>query len=382
MTDTLPSVGLTDPLEDGDRALLRIVHHGSGSGSENWPVWQWVRLKAAQRDWDADIVVGRLPQWLLHYRPVTGLSLGGIPQDGDRVGLTVHGLAQVDDQVLLPAFLGALAVAAERAAAHVTTPQVVTPLQVSGEVLTAQMQRRTGSGVMPARLRALLEAEPATWLGHSDADGQWLWDLTRPRLGLFVGVTTAEDYLQRLDTHLVGLPETPPPGPPPEPLALLDALDHLGAEWRIRTGSRLVRVRRTVDAGVLVQAVGSAAELERACSAFADILASLDPQCTDPKVSGTLNQLGHRLRELLADPERQSVARLAVESLRHAVNIRAGQQHSGTDGYRRAQAGRRALGLPQVSTDWQADWDTIRRALIDALRRLRQQVAIDDDPTA
>lgn len=244
-------------------------------------------------------------------------------------------------------------------------------------MLTAQMQRRTGSGVMPAQLRVLLQAEPATWLGHSDADGQWLWDLTRPRLGLFVGVTTAEDYLQRLDTHLVGLPETPPPpGPPPEPLALLDALDHLDAEWRIRTGFRLVQVRRTMDAGVLVQAVGSAAELERACSAFADILASLDPQCTDPKVSGTLNQLGHRLRELLADPERQSAACLAVESLPHAVNIRAGQQHSGTDGYRRAQAGRRALGLPQVSNDWQADWDTIRRALIDALRRLRQQVAL------
>jgi len=113
-------VGLTDPLEDGDRALLRIVHHGSGSG--NWPVWQWVRLQAAQCGLDADIMVARLPQWLLHYRPVTGLSWGGIPQDGDRVGLTVHGLAQVDDQVLLPAFLGALSIVAEQAAAHVTTP--------------------------------------------------------------------------------------------------------------------------------------------------------------------------------------------------------------------------------------------------------------------
>jgi len=372
---------LTDPLDDDSRALLGIVHHGSGSGSGDWPVWQWVRLQAAQHGLDADGLVTRLPQWLLHYRPVTGLSLGGIPQDGDRLGLTVHGLTQVDDQLLLPAFLGGLAVAAEWAAHHVTTPQVVTPLEVNGEVLTARMQQRGGSRVMPERLRALLEAEPATWAGHSTREGQWFWDLTGPRLAPFAGVTTAEDYLQRLDTHLVGIPAAPPaPGLPPEPLALLDALDHLSAEWRIRTGDRLVEIRRTVNAGVLTQPVDSAAELERACSAFADLLAGLDPRCTDPAVKGTLNQLDHRLGELLTDPERRAEARAAVQTLRHAVNIRAGQQHSGTDGRQRAQAARRAMGLPPVSIDWQGDWDVIRRVLVDALRTLRQHIAASDEP--
>lgn len=372
---------LTDPLDDDSCALLQLVYHGSGSGSGEWPVWQWVRLRAAQRGLDADVLVTRLPQWLLHYRPVTGPSLGGIPQDGDHVGLTVHGLTQVDDQLLLPAFLGGLAVAAERAAEHVTTPQVVIPLEVNGEALTAQVQQRGSSRVTPERLRVLLEAEPATWAGHSGWGNQWVWDLTKPRLAPFAGVTTAEDYLQRFDTHLVGIPGTPPaPGPPPEPLALLDALDHLNAEWRIRTDHRLFQVRRTVDAGVLSQPVGSAAELERACSAFADLLAGLDPRCTNLAITGTLNKLNHRLGELLTDPERRAEARSAVQTLRHAVNIRAGQQHSGTDGYRRAQAARRAFGLPPVSIHWQGDWDVIRHVLVDALRTLRQHIAASDEP--
>lgn len=372
---------LTDPLDGSSRELLRIVHHGSGSGSGDWPVWQWVRLQAARRGLDADVVASRLPQWQLHYRPVTGLPLGGVPADGDRVGLTVHGLSQVEDQLLLPAFLGALAVAAEAAASHVTTPQAVTLLEVSGEVLTARMQQRAGSGVMPAQLRAVLQSEPATWIGHGDRDGQWLWDLTRPRLEPFAGITTVGDYLQRLETHLVGVPPAPPPpGPPPEPLALLDALDHLDAEWKIRTGDRLVRIRRAADAGVLGQPVGSAPDLERACSAFADILAGLEPHCSDPAVTGSLAQLDHRLGELLTDRGRKSAGRAAVATLRQVVRIRVGQQHSGTDSYMRAQAARRALGLPPVSSDWQADWDGIRRAALDALRRLRQQITGPDEP--
>lgn len=297
-----------------------------------------MRITAARAELDADVLIARLPQWGLHYRPVTGLLPGQVPQDDATVGLSVHGLSQVGDQVLLPAFLGALAVAVERAAGQAISPHTVTPLEPNGEELTTRMQERTGSRVMPARLRQLLEAEPASWLGHgNDRDGQWLWDLTRPRFAPFIGVQTVEDYLARLDANLVGLPAVPlPAAPPPDPLALLDQLDHLDAEWRIRTDQRLVYGRRTASVGTLVLPVGSAAELEAACSALADVLASLDPQCTDPSVKGSLAQLDHRLGELLADPERRAAGREAVATLRHVVDIRVGQQHSGTKSYTRA----------------------------------------------
>lgn len=66
--------------------------------------------------------------------------------------------------------------------------------------------------------------------------------------------------------------------------------------------------------------------------------------------------------------------------LRHVNALRVGQQHSGTDAYRRQQHARCALGLAPTSGDWTADWELLRHAVVDALRTVRQELVANAEP--
>lgn len=227
-----------DRLDDASLQLLRLIHDGSGGGTGDWPVWQWVAGQAAQRGMDAEAVLYGLPEWQLSYGPVRWRARGVALRPEDRLALTAHGLAQVDDAVLLPTFLAALAVASEATASHLTTPQEVRPLILRGAELLSKVRAGAGYRGDERSLHALLAGEPATWSGHTEPgpDRSWFWDLTRVGLQRFAEVRTAEQYLERLE-FLVGWPlPAPPAALPLPPLALPEALDHLDAHWRLRTG--------------------------------------------------------------------------------------------------------------------------------------------------
>jgi hypothetical protein len=73
----------------------------------------------------------------------------------------------------------------------------------------------------------MLSGDPATWLGVSQQNGQWTWDLTNARLTPYVEVKTVDDYLVRLDA-LVAVPQQPSFPEYLPPMALPETLDHLG----------------------------------------------------------------------------------------------------------------------------------------------------------
>lgn len=370
---------LNDPLDDASLRLLRLIYHGSGGGTGDWPVWQWVAGQAAQHGLDAEAVLRGLPEWQLSYRPVRGIARGVGPQPEDRLALTVHGLAQVNDAVLLPAFLAALAEASEARAGHVTTPQEVRPIVLGGPDLLPTVRTLTGYRGDEHGLHALLAGEPATWFGHTEpAPGRsWSWDLTRVGLQHFGDVQTAEQYLERLE-FLVGWPlPAPPAAPPLPPLALPEALDHLDAHWRLRTGNRLLVARRLEVAATLALPVTSAAELQTAYSALADVLGGLEPGGPPAERPGSLNQLEQRLVSVV-DADDLPVARSAVSTLRQLVQLRVGLQHSGSQAFRQSQGARRALSLPPVPDDSEAEWEVARQACVAALRDLRAAVATSE----
>lgn len=313
---------LTDPLEPDVVRVLRLVRSAYRDG--RWPTWQWLRWRAGRGQLDAEALLTRLPAWQLHYRPIR-LATHGHLDPAAEVALTVHGLAAADDTELVPVFLAALAVASEHQAACEPDPYALTPLHLSGDLLTDRVKQRSGRRQLsPAQLRSLLEHEPATWQGHSD-DAGWTWELTRAPLHLFRGVTLVEDYLERLDTHLVGVRSAAPMPAALPPLAVLDALDHLDSEWAVRTRRRLLRLQRTAAAALLSQPVNSAAEMEAACSAFADLLNHLQPQPATPK-QGTLNQLAQRLTEELPAESAERACRSAAARQRVARRT-AAQRH-------------------------------------------------------
>lgn len=371
---------LSDPLDHAGLELLRLIYQGSSSGTADWPVWQWVAGRAAQRGLDAEALLRGLPEFLHHYRPVRGPGHGVAPQPEDRLALTVYGLAQVNDPVLLPAFLAALTEATEAAAGHVTSPQEVRPLVLRGEEILPKVRARAGYRGDEYGLHALLAGEPATWSGHTQPGPgrSWSWDLTRVGLQGFAGVHTAGQYLERLEV-MVGWPTQVPMAAYPLPaLALPEALDHLSAQWRLATGGRLLHTRRTETAATLALPVTSRAELQAALSAFADLLDGLNPGGVRPKGLRSLGWLKLRLTDLLPAEDLPG-AHDAVDALRQVVQLRVDGQHSGSDAYRDAQRARAALGLTVLPGPPDQEWEALRHAAVDALRALRLAVGRRDD---
>lgn len=369
---------LTEPLDEGSRALLALIHRGSGGGSGDWPVWQWVAGHAAERGLDADAVLRGLPEWQTHYRPVRERTYAGMPQPEDRLGLTVHGLAQVGDTLLLPTFLAALAEASEAAAAHQTHPQEVRPLVLRGAELLPRVRARSGFRGDELRLYELLTGEPATWSGHTEpGPGRaWSWDLTRAGLRRFAGVTTGRGYLERLE-ELVGL--RPPARPEALPLPLLavpEALDHLDARWLLHTSQPLLHLQRAEQVARLAQPVTSAAELTTAYTALAIILDDLEPGGQRPAKAQSLDWLRDRLTDLLEEePEQLPPALAAVQTLRQVKQLRNNQQHTDPGAVRRAQLARQALALPPTPGQPARDWEAVRHAVVDACAALRTAIA-------
>lgn len=369
---------LTDPLDEGAVAVLRLVRGAyqepRGHTGERWPTWQWVRWKADRQGLDAEAALRRLPTWQLHYRPYRADDLGGSLDPQKTIELTVRGLAAIGDTELVPVFLAALAVAAEHQADVEPDPHEPRSLRMSGDLLTNRVEKRSGRRpLQPSVLRSLLLREPPTWSSH-DPCPRWEWDLTHAPLWRFRGVETAEDYLERLDA-VIGIRPPATAATPVPALALVDALDHLDAEWTLRTGQRLLQPQRLARPAQLSQPVTSGAEFEAACSAFDDLLKQLRPRpvpATDKE--GTLAQLVRHLGQLLpADAAGRATDAVAV--LREVNALRVGQQHSGTKPYQRQQQARRKLGLAEPFGDWHGDWQRIQHALLNALRTLRNEIA-------
>jgi hypothetical protein len=333
-----------------------------------WPCWQWVKHQLWLKDLDAEEIFQGLPTWRHGYRPVRAVTSGQLPDNGDLVPLTIHGMAHSvlpGVERLVEGFLAAINVAIllQRG----LTPSVTEPaeLRVAAEDFIRPVNGQAGTDLKAGQLFGVLRGEPATWRGVSMNSGQWSWDLTDVRLTRYAGAGNVQEYLARLE-ETVGLSQVTARAESLGPMALPDALDHLDLTWRLAAGEHLVRVPRAAMAARLTQPVGSAEEFESRCSALADLLNAFNL----PKPA-TLHNMKTRLRELLGDQAGRALE--ATDTLRSVVALRAGQQHQGAD--IRAEQAKVALGLAPLAGDWPGTWNQLRLVTVHALDTIREEIS-------
>lgn len=360
---------LLDRPSDEALRLFRAVADGFTEASEAWPCWQWVSYQLRAEDLDAEEILRGLPTWQYGYRPVRLGSQGRIPNAGDPVSLSIHGMSHTmvpAVQGLVTAFLVALKMAIVHQQDFTPSPRRVIELKITGANATRAVNMQAGTDLTVNQLFDLLCGEPATWHGVYQEDDAWTWDLTEARLASFVGVVTVQDYLAKLE-GLVGLPDVIREPESLPPMALPDAFDHLDLAWRLAAGNHLVQIPRAGMAAKLTQPAMSAEEFQSRCSAIADLLNSLN----FPSKGGTLQNMKMRLSEMLGDDADR--AKDAVDILRWVVALRVGQQHQGADA--RAQHAKVALGLTRFGDDWRLAWDHLRALIVDALATIREEIA-------
>ena len=365
---------LLDPLPDDMLYLLRVAADGYAAAGGSWPCWQWVRQQLwIQHGLDAEEILGGLPTWEYDYRPVRlGYRGQPVPKIADEVPLSIHGMSYVCSaalpvQRLVDAFLAALKTAVVVQRGIKPEPTQPVELKVPGDDFTRTVNMAAGTELSADQLFGLLGGEPATWLGASQQNGQWTWDLTNARLTPYAEVRTVDDYLVRLDA-LVALPRQPVLPEYLPAMVLPEAFDHLGLAWRIATGQHLFHVPRAAVPAKLAQPAASAEEFESRCSALCDMLKSFD----FPGEGGSLNNMKARLSDLLGD-EATGRAHAPVDTLRWIFVLRAGQQHHGAD--TGAERARTALGLTQFGSDWTAAWEHLRARVVQALAIIREEIS-------
>jgi hypothetical protein len=357
---------LLDRPADDALHLLRVIARGYQTAG-NWPCWQWVKQQMWLQELDAEEILQGLPTWRHGYRSVLAGSGSQLPDNGDPVALTVHGMAntvQPSIKLLVSGFLAAVNVGLVMQRG--IRPSVTRPveLRVLGEDFVRPVNGQAGTELTVERLFGVLRGEPATWRGVTMNNGQWEWDLTDVRLSGYAGLQSGQDYLARLE-EVVGIPAAVPSPVSLPPMALPDALDHLDLAWRLATAEHLLRVPRAAMAAKLTQPAVSVEEFESRCSALADLLNALNL----PKPA-TLHNMKAKLGELLG--ESAGRAQTAVDTLRLVVTLRAGQQHQGAD--TRAQQAKVALGLASYAGDWGGAWDHLRAVTVQALDTIREEI--------
>ncbi len=356
---------LNRPSDDALEMLQVIARGYETAGC--WPCWQWVKQQLWLKDLDAEEVLQGLPTWRHGYRSVRAITNGQLPDNGEQVSLTVHGMGLMvlpAVQLLVRGFLAAInvGIAMQRS----ITPSVIEPveLKVAGEDFIRPVNGQAGADLKVDQLFGVLRGEPATWRGVNMNGGQWGWDLTDIRLSRYVGIRDVQDYLARLE-EVVGLGQVVPSAAFLGPMALPDAFDHLDLAWRLLTGEYLVRVPRAAMAAKLTQPVASIEEFESRCSALADLLNAFNL----PKPA-TLHNMKTKLAELLGGEAGRAQA--AVDTLRSVVALRAGQQHQGAD--TRAEQAKVVLGLASFAGDWPGAWNHLRAVTVQALDTVREEI--------
>jgi hypothetical protein len=373
---------VAETLSEEHAALLGIVWEpipwaGPAGESLDWPVWDYVRRRLYRTFPElrsAEDVLTTLPfTRLVSGSPGPRSRYGLIWHGGhvalspgldDRIGLTIAGLAVASrDQPgalrvadMLASIIGAVADADDSVepkpfsamkgelplndfVSTCGTPIPESSVRLPNRLIVETLNREYA----PIEIRE--SGEPAILLGRSNM---------RP----YIGVRTAEDYLQCIDVRETALEE---PLRYESPLTLVQTLDYLSlalaADEQWPKGLRFTAAPDLQSAAALVAEVRSRVEYDNALSGLWNVIDQLQTppvpaDVVDVQFGGvaprSLGRLQYWLEDRIHDEE--SVARVAdaLRVVRLAGRLRSEGQHSSRTARQQALNARRELGLPEA----------------------------------
>ena len=368
------------------RCCGRCSRRSTGDGV--WPVWQYVDTRLYARGLVAAEVLRSLPiaggqrPGRLLYGLTWNNDNNWLPNDGTRLALTVAGLCHMRPAAdeLLEAFTQTFRFLVERMLRMEPSPRYVVDLTIlSGEVgrhlasAGNPDERLPIPNVLVREVAELLQHEPYLWRGfmRPDPEGEEWSIRIEPVLREFRGVTTAEEYVGRIEELIE------PPGPAAQPLtaAPLDipyAVGYLDAVWKSKTRSHLFVNLDPASVARLTQACGSEEEFNSLMSALADVLGQVvTPGKAKPPERGALEEARDYLVPLLDAGAADRVAK-AFETLIRLRRIRAGGQHS--DARHKAVKAFGEIGLPFPPVSWDQAWTHVAAMTRGSLDVLREEV--------
>jgi hypothetical protein len=379
---TPEQVALLDTIYEG-RVRLGLPNYRLGvqDASERplWPTFQYVERTLHRRhglvatEVMATCPVVRGPSgaygWIRPMQP-SGIAL----EDAHTDSLTIAGMSHIaaaQEDVQL--FLDALNVMVVNEDSFEPMPEEARKVALTSEALRMILQAERkwdlgGRGLQV--LRDLLSGEPATW--HSRFEGEGAEEkLTLARfLRDYGGVSTAEEYVERVvDVFTPPQPEREPLHP--SSLSLPEAIDYLNAVWRARVGGPLIKIGRAEVASKLALECATVDEFESRLSALSSVLDGM--AVPDAEKGGKLVELREYLVSELSEESTQRVTD-AIDDLRAVNALRVWRQHKGTD-ERAAKAATR-LGLVLPADDWGEAWRHVQARSVSGLSALREEIEL------
>ncbi|HXY43898.1 MAG TPA: hypothetical protein VEH29_06905 [Acidimicrobiales bacterium] len=370
---------LFGPADPDQVQLLEVITQGREiAEGHQWPFFQYVEKTLYDRArLDATEVMLACPRVTFghgHYGWIRVASGSSSPRPDDQVSLTMAGLAQLPACApIVEIFLNALEflVEAERSVRPSPTEVVETAIR-SDELLAAfwAKHRITLSVDAIEFIITQVDIEPSTsqcrLRREQPPSPHWVMTLT-PGLRRYGGVTTVEEYLERLVDQIS--PPVPATAVHPSALALPEAIDYLNVVWELRSvGPLFGKLLKAEAAAKLALDCAGRDEFDSRLSALCSILDHVEL----PGGKKTqLIDLQALMEAKLADEARERTI-AAVEDLRALFALRSWRQQG--DGSTRAARGMRQLGVSLPTADWRQAWDTVRARCISALNALREEV--------
>lgn len=374
---------LQPPNGDQRKLLLTILDPFVTDGI--WPVRDYVEAMLDEQSLDASALLNTFPSWHTHYSAIWP-GPGTLLRNEEVVALTVAGLALCgpflqDAQDVVDAHLASLRYLADRLRSAPASPTAARRVEVTSDDIARSLTDDgliSSDGILSLRLAQLYsiwDHEPSGWRTSASVKDPADWTVQLGRgIRAYAGVTTVEEYLERLAEPLFPQP-TVGARAHPSSLSVVEAIDYLDTVWRLHFREPLINLPGATKTASLSLPCATSDEFVARLSALADLLDRMTPpdlkQPSRDRKPKSLGQLDDFLAQQLADDSQQRATK-AVATLREINNLRRGHQHHGAqgDGFNAAET----LGITPLLGNWGSAWERIQVRIVDALNAIREEI--------
>lgn len=334
-----------------------------------WPTWAWLEEKLERRNLSAVAVYGSfVHESRVNYGMVWPARVPA-PMPEDRVGLTIAGLAYVDNAFgLVRAALKLIsALGIYRNNIELDPFDTARPLAPRDFLLQGELKASPYLDVLPQ----ILGKEPATWhCSFQPSFENWTEVSLAPEVRRFDTVQDVDNYLSRL-ASLLGHMQKEDVATFYSPFSLPAAADYLNAVWQLKFGDALFNNPGIERSARLASPASSADEADSRLSALAELLKTMRVPDVAQIGGSPLERLIPYLESELP-PESHPRIREVVSFLDAARQIRAGMQHSGVHAKTIASFSR--IGISYPVYDWFAAWERIQTVAAHSFDAIREEL--------